>query len=926
MNRILFIPANLLILVLLVRLAAPLKQHRQLSELLDEKGKSISLIGENLSAGQQGKLNESLPVQAQLVGPTGFYGDNKFKLQEDIFTAEQFAMYEQIIYNRFDLQNQLSLSQLGYMGIILKAIAAPYNDLQTHHYEDYSDLRNSGGPHVDQELCLRQLNYILENLKVEEKKKMNSTRLELQQLMDSFGRAPSGLMQGNFIWLGNYNECLNTKKLLLPKSLEEPDKLEYVPFRYCIGSLRDTSWPNKKPFDRLIVMKAAGCLPKTCDSLNYKNKYSLIRQIGDFNGRDIDKGFGEISELYCLPDEQSALRQWYKAPKTAATVLALGSWLVFLLYCTWMYAKLSSRNRKGGSSAAAAAAASDELGQESKQFGMTRGLSNEKLLETKSAETRYLELYKSLSIINNLKLLFDTTKESSLMQAGDKLKEAEGARRRSLIELVKAKYPKIIDLNSLEGIKVICMTYVVMGHVLMCISTIVMNGYEFANAQSLPFYLANLAPAFAVNSFFTITGILTSFLLLKQNKEQNFMTSPLKWVAFFVYRYMRIMPIYILVVLYAKYLAKFAGSGPFWDYATSSMGHRRTCEQESWWWVILFGANFKSPLKHCVVSAWYLANDFQFFLVTPFFLILLHKTPKFGQTFIKLCILAGYLAGFASIYLTELQDLRPIASFMAHGFNTYVHFLHSNYARPQYRIPAYLCGLLFGYALYTYEDRKLRYFKTVEARRRLEEEQKELSTEDSELEEFHTEPDWSEGFLKYGSIISFLSIAFCIANPVIASNIRFTKFMARISVALAMPLYHILFSVATGIYILLASTGHGNQTINRLLGASIWKPLARLSLCVVLINMDVISFIIQTMHTTQHVDTFYHLSLNVCSILITYLLSTVVCVLFEAPLRAFLNHLLTFVISKVAESKRRERKQNLAAENLATKEETKKEV
>lgn len=61
------------------------------------------------------------------------------------------------------------------------------------------------------------------------------------------------------------------------------------------------------------------------------------------------------------------------------------------------------------------------------------------------------------------------------------------------------------------------------------------------------------------------------------------------------------------------------GSGPFWIsyYSVDSCA-------AGWWRNLLFVNNLNSHMyDQCMVWTWYVANDMQFFLVSPLFLVLL---------------------------------------------------------------------------------------------------------------------------------------------------------------------------------------------------------------------------------------------------------------------------------------------------------------
>lgn len=820
--------------------------------------------------------------------PPSQFIKNLNEIDEYIY-KQQFVEYSYDYFYGFNqTQKQRSIAEFGQLGMFAKLHTIVYNDFFSHRYDNFKELKLAGGPQIDQEVCLKQLAHLVKRSEAQVKEKYDSKDINLFRLLDSFGRVPPGLSNGNAFWIGSYSECLATE-IELPEANSKT--------RYCIASVKQNSWPDN-PLTELALLKSAVCLPKACDSLNYKNKFDLIYKLMESQFREMDKDQAQLTNLYCLPDEESTLRVWWQSPRVVFTVIGFSIWFAILLYSTIKYEQL----REGKA---------EEESCRKSEFGLTNGFKLDETPEKRSEVDPYMSIYSSLSVINNFELLFNTSKKSALLETARKLKQQSSDDNLAQnSETLVVEERKFVDLSILEGIKVICMMYVILGHVLMCFSLVINNGRELASTTSVAFFISNLVPAFAVNSFFTITGLLTSFLLFKQNQSYSFMSNPGKWVAFIMYRYLRIMPMYMIVVLYTKTISKYTGSGPYWDYGTSSLGHRRSCEEESWFWTILFGANFKSPLNHCVATAWYLANDFQFFLVTPIFLSALNKNPKFGKKLLKFAIAAGYVAGFYSIFVTELEDLRPVARFMPQGFKTYVTNLNNNYTRPQYRIPAYLIGLLIGFNLYTYEQKKMKFFadKKKNASQTLDSLPKDSQLEGSSSKAKETEsndvqvteePDWPENFKKYGLTWSIFFVTVCIATPAISAMIPFSKLSARIILAIIMPSYHVLFSLSVGIYIILATTGSGYKLINKCLSASFWKPLSRLSLCAVLVNVEVIIYLAQSNTHAQYLDNKYHLAMNILSIFLTYIVAIAVCVLFEAPMRAALNHLLKYAFSKV---------------------------
>lgn len=831
---------------------------------------------------------------------------NKFDTVRDIYSEQQLNYSYTFFYEGDKFQNRENVMTLARMGLTAKLQSSIYTDLLTHHYDNFDELNQSGGPKINQELCLNQLEYFIKRVEKIKEHNYRTNDIDFYMLIDSFGRRGHGLLTGNSVWLGDYNECLKRDVFDLNN--------EKVDLRYCVLNLKFHDWTQEDTATRLIAFKMGVCLPKSCDSRMYKNKYTLVEKLANAAISSHDLNGFYVYSLYCLPDNESNLRIWYKHPKVVLTVTLLVGWIALLVYSTYKYEHHIEEEAKAKDIA-------DEISG-IKVCSDSKTMPAHKELEVRQGNVM-IGIYKALSIKVNVKNLFNTSNKSSLLDVQqNSAKSSETNQPDGVKEGSDNNKLPIIDLNSLESIKVICMWYVILGHVLMCTTMVMDNGRNMASTTSISWFTANLTPAFAVNSFFCITGLLTSYLLFKTNQIENIMKRPIGWLGLIMYRYFRILPLYLIVVLYLKNVAKFTGSGPLWDYGTSSISQRRICERESILWTLLFGANFKSPFKHCIPSAWYLADDFQFFLVTPIFLSVLYKNKKLGTRLLILSIVIGYLAGIASIYMTDFDNLLPIAKFMPHGLKTYVTFFNQSYVQPQYRIPAYLIGLLAGFILHTYEHDKLVFNSSREAKlkklkrrhskvlddkittivEREEEEGKDSVDQNTTTKDNGRQhaPDWPDSFKRYGLLLSAFCIAICFASPLIATRLPLNKFFARLVVAFIMPSYHVLFSIAVAIYILLSSTGHTNKLSTLILSSPLWKPFARLSLSVVLINIEVINYFIQTHSYTLNINDKALFVINLSSIFVTYIVAIIVCTLFEAPLRGMSNLTLSYVMKKFA--------------------------
>lgn len=55
----------------------------------------------------------------------------------------------------------------------------------------------------------------------------------------------------------------------------------YLTARYCISPLRRMDSLVSDPLDQVLAIKTGLCLPDGCDSLDYRDKFQLTKQLND---------------------------------------------------------------------------------------------------------------------------------------------------------------------------------------------------------------------------------------------------------------------------------------------------------------------------------------------------------------------------------------------------------------------------------------------------------------------------------------------------------------------------------------------------------------------------------------------------------------------------------------------------------------------
>ncbi|XP_075234105.1 nose resistant to fluoxetine protein 6-like [Lycorma delicatula] len=144
-----------------------------------------------------------------------------------------------------------------------------------------------------------------------------------------------------------------------------------------------------------------------------------------------------------------------------------------------------------------------------------------------------------------------------------------------------------------------------------------------------------------VETFFVFSGFLFCHYLYQElikRKKINFF-------AIIINRWIRIVPVYMIVIAVYGWLLPYTGNGPLWNSKINVESER--C-RKNWWLNILFLNNYINTDEMCMVQTWYLACDMHFHIMASFIIYALWKWPRAGQIIMWLsllvaCVIPGYI-------------------------------------------------------------------------------------------------------------------------------------------------------------------------------------------------------------------------------------------------------------------------------------------
>jgi len=255
--------------------------------------------------------------------------------------------------------------------------------------------------------------------------------------------------------------------------------------------------------------------------------------------------------------------------------------------------------------------------------------------------------------------------------------------------------------SCLDGIRVMSMCWVVMGHTSVWPFSMGQPGYANAGAI-IPFTnqdaalgtftgQAILSAFFSVDSFFFMSGFLALYIGLKKLANKAPIV-PIKAAPFmYLDRFLRLTPAYFFVLLMYTYVAPTVSSGPFWG-----LYDQEICKKH-WWRNLLYIQTLFTAFGGgdgvgCYGVSWYLADDMMFFYLVPFIIALaLHSRPY-------VYFLLGSVSLVSIIFSFVIADVNRLTPQMFDNIvdSSYGDYTANYYDPPWTRIPPYLIGAAVG--------------------------------------------------------------------------------------------------------------------------------------------------------------------------------------------------------------------------------------
>ena len=407
-------------------------------------------------------------------------------------------------------------------------------------------------------------------------------------------------------------------------------------------------------------------------------------------------------------------------------------------------------------------------------------------------------------------------------------------------------------ITNLNGLRVISMFWVILGHTFFWLFQTdkirVDNLLEIRTLlERFSFQAINPGAFFAVDTFFFLSGVLVAYIVLRQMNKRK---GRFPFVQYYVHRYLRLTPSYGFILFFAWFLTPYLSYGP-----RISLHNPYAHQCSKYWWTNFLYINNFIPwelTEQCVGWSWYLANDMQFYVISPLILITAYKMFPVSMVISGGLMTCGFLitAVLTGVYRFQSNVFSQIAYNYSQSPDAPTNFEDAIYIKPWGRIAPYLVGIMFGYVFY--KQYKINFRQ------------------------------------KYLNIAIYLTIWFVAAFvalwlvyglyftwhghvPSMAENIIYITFG------------RVLWSLCIAAVVYACHTGYG-WFINSFLSMKMWTPLARITYNAYLVHPVVIEVVYGQLQGPFHYTDVSVAAYAVAYVVLAYSVAACVCIVVEFPL------------------------------------------
>ncbi|CAF1463929.1 unnamed protein product [Adineta steineri] len=235
------------------------------------------------------------------------------------------------------------------------------------------------------------------------------------------------------------------------------------------------------------------------------------------------------------------------------------------------------------------------------------------------------------------------------------------------------------NYSFLNGMRVLALIWIILGHSLLYGRASSNNTLEVLSWTKNFAFVFITNSSFSVDTFFTLSGFLTAILFIRQVEKNTSKGEPEfsvhTFIMYYLHRYLRLTPAFMLVVLVSFNLTPYFGRGPFFP---SIHGFEPNGCSQYWWTNMLYLNNLIKPQEMCLGVSWYLANDMQFHWIAPLALVpFALKRKRIAFLVVSLFILISVISTAAILIANPKMSGSAGGSSVSHFYSIFINFVSS---------------------------------------------------------------------------------------------------------------------------------------------------------------------------------------------------------------------------------------------------------
>jgi len=255
------------------------------------------------------------------------------------------------------------------------------------------------------------------------------------------------------------------------------------------------------------------------------------------------------------------------------------------------------------------------------------------------------------------------------------------------------------SVDCLHGIRAISFFYIIFTQTFNYQAIAMKNYFSGLSIIDSWGYLFVLGGLKIIDLFFFLSGFLNAYTLFY--KLRNTRLSFKSYLGMTFHRWFRVWPTYMIVLLVFWKLSSYSRTGPLWPFYTFEA---QNCAL-TWWKNAIFLNNWLVEEGFCMDWTWYLAVDFQLYLLLLIFICVYTKSPRVASYGLTSLILSSL--GYSLIMNEKFDNIFQLTPNLTYETVKYI------MTNPVARSAVYFLGVACGLSYRNYQNNEGGYIFAI---------------------------------------------------------------------------------------------------------------------------------------------------------------------------------------------------------------------